>query len=111
MPKQHRLSSADLKRLRPEKRLHGALFSLSITRDTPPVARIACAVSKKVALRANVRNAIKRRARNAIRSILPSFPTGYAYVFNAKREAVNASYTEIKKDIESLAHKCGSVIK
>lgn len=102
MSKKDRLTSSDFRSLKPERRLHGALFSLTLsTLPAGKGAQFACVVSKKVSLKATERNLIKRRCRAAIVMHKKGI-TGKALVFTAKRESLKATYQEIEKDISSL---------
>ena len=93
------LSSAVLRRLKPQKRIHGALFSLSIGPSEQLSA--ACVVSKKVSSKAVVRNRVKRRARAAYAKLLRPLREG-AYLFYAKASAAEAPYREIEADMSAL---------
>lgn len=99
MPKNYRLTVADLKAFRPERRFSGAHFSLAIA--TAPRTGAACVVSKKVASRAVDRNKIKRRVKAALVPLLPSLPHA-SYVFYAKAGAAAIDFAEAQRDIEKL---------
>jgi ribonuclease P protein component len=100
MPHTKTLGRAEFKSFKPLTRQHGKFFVLGVGRsETGP--RYACVVSKKVALRANQRNLIKRRCRAAIREV--ALAGKYAYVFTAKRAALEATYQEILSDIRTLS--------
>lgn len=99
MPAKYRLSVADLRVFRADRRLSGSFFSLSIgALDRVGVASV---ISKKVAARAVDRNRIKRRCRAALLPFLRELPPG-AYVFYAKKEAVSATGAEIVRDLAKL---------
>lgn len=93
-----------MRRIKPEKRIHGALFSLSIA-PAPSGVRFACTVSKKVSGKAVVRNLIKRRCRAAIRECEQAGLQGRALVFTAKKETAAAGYADIKNDVTHLLRK------
>lgn len=100
MPKKNRLSGTQIRRMRAPRKIHGSLFSVAISPLEGKTARFACVVSKRVAMKATVRNLIKRRCRAALaahRALLPG-----AYVFTAKKDAAIATYADIKRDVESL---------
>lgn len=85
--------------MRPSKRVHGALFSLSVSPSATGAAQVACVVSKKVSPKATVRNLVKRRCREAARACaLPS----HALVFTAKAAAAKATYAAVKADVQAL---------
>lgn len=64
--------------------------------------KIACVVSKKVAARASARNAIRRRCREAARAELARIKEPCTLVFYAKREAAEATFSDLKRDVEKL---------
>ena len=108
MPKKYRLSRAGfdgLVGLR-SRRLHGSYFSLAVTLFPPGTGiKVACVVSKKVALRAVDRNRIDRRYKEALRPLLHALRGDVALVFHAKREAARASFADIEHDIRSLVDR------
>jgi len=88
------------------RKLHGTFVSLSITpRADAAHAQATCVVSKKVSASAVVRNTIKRRLRTAIAPRMKEAGGGTAFVFTAKREATDASFTDLKRDIDELFEK------
>lgn len=99
MPKKYRLSVADLKVFRPERRLAGEYFSLGIAGADRLGA--ACVVSKKVAARAVDRNTVKRRVRSILITELPHLSPA-TYVFYAKKGVVEATFADIRKDISKM---------
>src|SRR3989344_5316401 len=105
MPKRYRLSHADFARLARIRsvRVHGALFSLTITPLTEVSGvKAACVVSKKVSARAIDRNRVERRLRESLRPILPHIQKPVALIFHAKRGAEVASSAEITREVEVL---------
>src|SRR3989338_9429348 len=104
MPKKSRLSRADFIKLpRSSRRVHGNFFSLvAIPAEYTPGPRAACVVSKKIAVRAVDRNKIERRCREALRPHMSQIKKSIALIFHAKREARDASYAEIVRDVEKL---------
>lgn len=107
MPKKHRLSRADFVHLlRPARRIHGNYFSLTATPSavlTEP--KVACVVSKKIAARAVDRNRVKRQCREALRPFIKEVQKPTALIFRAKREAVEATFAEIRQDIQKLLER------
>jgi len=107
MPKKYRLSRADFTRLpKPARRIHGDYFSLSIT-PFPPLGgpRAACVVSKKVSARSVDRNRIERLCREILRPELARMKEPTSLIFIAKRNAISASFAEIKRDILKLLER------
>ena len=103
MPGIYRLTVADLQSFRPTRRIHGTYFSLAVAPG--PVVKAAFVVSKKVAPLAVTRNRIKRRCRAALSPLIATLAPAH-YVFYAKKEAVSASFPELKNDIAKLAARC-----
>ncbi len=103
MPKKHRLTGAQIRRLKPEKRLNSSLFSLSATRTDSETTQIACVVSKKVSAKAVVRNQAKRRMRMALKHA--TLPSHLSIILTAKKAVVNTSYALIRDDVSALVEK------
>ncbi|MBI2610638.1 ribonuclease P protein component [Candidatus Kaiserbacteria bacterium] len=108
MKRNSRLTRVDFPAARVRVRFHGAFFSLSAS----PLSRerqtsFTCVVSKRVAQNATQRNLIKRRCREAVRARLRTFTaeTPPALVFRAKKEAAGASFSMIKRDVDTLVDK------
>jgi ribonuclease P protein component len=112
MPKHQRLSRADFASISAarSRRFFGTYFSLSVgPLPSGAVAqgpKCACVVSKKVAKNATDRNLIKRRCREACRTVLAIGKHGLqnhaSLVFYAKKEAKGAPFKEIEKDVMNL---------
>jgi len=101
MSKKDRLTTADFRKLRPGRRFHGALVTLSVASLEKGPARYSCVVSKKVSPLATTRNRIKRRLRNAVVAAgIPRQPL--ALVFTAKKSSVDAAYRDIIADVSSV---------
>ena len=102
MPRAYSLTRADFILKAPIKRFHGVFFSLVTSSANEGVSKFACVVSKKVALRANVRNLIKRRCRAVFRDHMIGLQDHRIYIFTAKKSAVTASFPEMRADIQKL---------
>jgi len=63
---------------------------------------MASVVPKKISARAVDRNRIERRCRESLRKHMPLIRKPLALVFHGKREALAASFEEIRRDIETL---------
>lgn len=107
MPKNNRLKGGEIRRLKPEKRLNSSLFSLSITYTGGESAKVACVVSKKVSMKAVVRNKLKRQMRAALKSAFP-LPSGTSLILTGKKPALDVSYGELRDDILALISKLRS---
>jgi ribonuclease P protein component len=62
-------------------------------------------VSKKVSLKATERNLVERRFREALRKSAKGLDPNTAYIFHAKKEALEASLGNILDDIKALLHR------
>lgn len=103
MPKKHRLSGAQIRRLKPDKRLISSLFSLSVTKSEVEAAQTACVVSKKVSPKAVVRNTIQRRMRASLAGM--PLPHHVSLILTAKKPVVDSSFAEVRADIGALISK------
>lgn len=93
------------------KRLHGRyLVVIASLRDSEESTRLGVTVSRKVG-NAVVRNRLKRLIREAFRVQQWVLPKSLDLVVVAKRSAVDATLTEIKRELKgttrSLARKLG----
>ena len=68
-------------------------------------ARIAFIVSKKIHLKANQRNRVRRLMREAVRALLPKFRPGWDFVFLAKRTILGKTLAEIKAETERILNE------
>jgi ribonuclease P protein component len=66
------------------------------------IARVAFVVSKKITPKANKRNLLKRRLRNATRNVLASFPIGKDIVIFALSGIDKYSFSELKEKLSTL---------
>ena len=101
MPKKNRLTGAEIRSVRSPRRLHGDLFSVTLSPSSSGGARFAFVVSKKVAVRATDRNLIKRRCRAIVQSEIQGARPG-AYIFYAKKPTAQATYQELERDLKAL---------
>ena len=106
MKQTHRLTSADFRKFRPARRISGDFFTLSIAPESSG-PKWATVVSKKVSVKAPVRNLIKRRTRSALRAALRGFNEPVALVFQAKRGAEKATFAQLKGDLAKLLGRSG----
>ena len=70
------------------------------------VTKIGFSVSNKIG-DAVTRNKVKRRMREAVRSIIPSLNKSYNYIIVARNGIENCEYAEIQKSIIYCLNKAG----
>lgn len=89
----------------------GFLFLKFLSNDSE-VSRIGIVVSKKVALRATVRNLIKRRIRAAIKELIPDMKRGQDIVISALAGIDKTTdFKKIKITLSDLLLKSGIINK
>ena len=104
MPKQNRISGAQIRAISGARRISGDLFSLSLSPATSGTVQCACVVSKKGSKLAVKRHLIRRRCRAALQTSLTELRPG-VYIFHAKRESAQATYAAIKADVQKIIAK------
>jgi ribonuclease P protein component len=89
----------------------GFLF-LKFLNNNSGVSRIGIVVSKKVALRATVRNLIKRRIRAAVKELVPNIKQGQDIVISALSGVDKTTdFRNIKETLEKLLFKAEIINK
>mgnify|MGYP001374509065 CR=1 FL=1 len=87
------------------------LFLKSLNNDSE-VSRIGIVVSKKVALRATVRNLIKRRIRAAVKELIPNMKPGQDIVINTLTGVdKETDFKKVKTAVKELLLKSGIINK
>ncbi len=76
------------------------VYLLEVSPDAP--TQIGIVVSKKLSKIAPVRNKLKRRLREIVRSHLPKFSHGFWLVIYPTRSALTASYEELDSDFSKI---------
>lgn len=85
-------------------KIHGKLFMVVTSKNTHVNARLGIAVSRKVSLRAVVRNRIKRQIRESFR-LNKNVIQGRDCIVIAKKKAADMSKSEIRSSLDSLWQK------
>jgi len=70
-------------------------------------SRVGIVVSNKISKRAVVRNLIRRRTREAVRTLMPTLAVNADIVLVARPSAVTATYAEILHEVSVLFGKVG----
>jgi ribonuclease P protein component len=109
LPKEYRLTrSKDFARVRRFGRSSGSqLLVLYALPTNSTDRRIGFSVSKRVG-KATIRNRVKRRLREAVRSHLAVVPAGYDLVFIARPPAAAATYAQLEETVGYLLRKSGT---
>jgi ribonuclease P protein component len=116
MPRKNSLTHAEFVRVEQAKfrRERGSLFILSfgvLTGQKTAEIKAACVVSKKTAPRAVERSLIKRRWRAAMSQSLAEIAPPAVLVFYAMRQAMTASYTDIRNDVTALVGRASERLR
>lgn len=77
-------------------------FLIKSRENNLSIVRIAFVVSKKIAPKANKRNLLKRRLRNAARNILETFPAGKDIVIFALNDTSKYSFNELQEKLKEI---------
>lgn len=86
----------------------GFLF-LKLAKNELEAARFAFVISRKISKKASVRNAVKRRLREAVRPLLPLAQAGFDAVVMAQKGIENKNFQEIKENAEKIFKKSGII--
>ncbi len=88
--------------LRPEKTVMGRFFAIQRLSQAETL-RFSCIISKKVAQKAVERNRIRRR----VRALFREAAKPGLFVIRVKKQACDAEFQELRKEITSLIMKLG----
>lgn len=102
LPKKFRLNADnDIKRLvRSGKTFFLPQLTLKYQKNTVNCLRIGFVVSTKVDKKAVIRNKVKRRLREAIKTELPGLKNGYDLLFIAKKACVDLSFVDLCQQLQ-----------
>ena len=71
--------------------------------------RLGVITSKKVSLRANKRNRVRRRMREAYRNLRPYFSGDFDVLLIGRRSMVDADWNDILRELLKLAQRAGLI--
>ncbi|MGB9792719.1 MAG: ribonuclease P protein component [Thermacetogeniaceae bacterium] len=105
---ERRISSAeDFKRVYAEgKGIRGRFLTLRFAEGRGEKTRFGLAPARKIKS-AVLRNRAKRRLREICRAYLDEIKDSFDVVINIKKEAVDASFEDLKKDFLSVMRRAG----
>ena len=87
------------------KKVGNEILVLKWTENNKEFLRAGFIISKKVEKKAVLRNKLKRRLREIVRSLLPEMKTGFDLIFFAKKGATRKNYKEIRSAVLGLIKK------
>jgi|GEM_PF-1322548 len=104
IPKKSKISSSQIGLvIRRGKKLEGKFFYLKyLWSPNQKENFFGFVVASRISKKATIRNKIKRRAKAIVQKLQPEFKRGNSAVLVAKQGIVGRSYSELKKDIETL---------
>lgn len=107
LSKPHRLGDDKTitKTLRIGRRVNHDAVSLVIAKSAGGKTKVAVVVGTKIDKRAVVRNRLKRRTREAIRSLIPRLLPGFDVVAFPRLPVADIPFVELKKIFEELFKK------
>lgn len=109
MPRFARLTRAEFSKLLAQKphRGVGKYVSLSVYRPAwcTKGQKFGFVVPKKAISRAVDRNLIERRLREVIRAQVSQVPIGYVIILGVKKEARDATFDELRRDVKTLLER------
>jgi ribonuclease P protein component len=84
------------------------LANINLIPNRSTMTRLGIVVTKKVAAKATERNLIKRRFREAARTLYDLLPAGYDIVVTIKGGSQKADFAEIEKELKEAFTKVGN---
>jgi ribonuclease P protein component len=106
MPRQYRLSRSDfaaLQKLKPH-RFPGKFVNLAVYKAQTSIKgpKFGLVVAKKIIPKATERNKIERKCREIARPLMARIDSQHILVCTVKKEAREADFSALQKDISSL---------
>jgi len=99
-----------VKTLRIGRRINTSAYSLVAAKSSSAVTKVAVVVGTKIDKRAVVRNRLKRRTREAVRTLLPSLLPGFDVILFPRLIVETMPYGQLQKDLEDLFLKARLLI-
>ena len=82
------------------------MFAAFCLRGTPPDGPRIGFTTPRALGKAVARNRIRRRVREAVRSLLDRLNPQWSIVFNPRRKALEAPCAELRREVEKLFLRC-----
>jgi ribonuclease P protein component len=82
------------------------VFAAFCLRGTPPDGPRIGFTTPRALGKAVARNRIRRRVREAVRSLLDRLNPQWSIVFNPRRKALQAPCAELRREVEKLFLRC-----
>lgn len=107
LPKEKRLrNTKDFKRVYQKGSFFSVeFFSVNFLPNRSKQSRLGIVVTKKVEKGAVARNKIKRRFREASRSLYDAIPAGYDVIITVKPKAKEAEYKQIEQELRRVVSR------
>lgn len=106
LPRKHRLPGKNIPLIKKRGRKVFTPLAISlISKSATTPLRATISVSSKVSKLSTQRNRLKRMFRHALYHHHPLFPEGFDLVIIPKKESLKASFSQIKKDMETLINQ------
>ena len=87
------------------KSFYGDFFMVKVLKNDLEFNRFAVVVSKKVSLKAVVRNKIKRKLREVLKKNVDLFPENCDVIVYANKSILNKSFDEIEEKMKTCFRK------
>ena len=104
LPKKNRLTRKQFPLVVRAPAYHSPYFTLRC-REGAAVSQFAVVVSSTVAKKATVRNRVRRRLYQSLRTLLPDLPKGLSGAIFVKKEALKLSSRELIASLHALLKK------
>ncbi len=87
------------------KSFNNSFYLLKVKENDLSFSRFAFVAPVKSFKKSSERNKIKRKLKEAVRSVFSSIDKGFDFIFIIKKEAKKANYSEIKEQVIDIVNK------
>ena len=110
LPSKRRISKAEFKSFNRGVSYHSPLIFLSVYKKTDSSqSQFSFVCSKKISKSAVRRNLLRRRGYSIVGKMIEDIRPGAYFVFNFKKGAESASFSEIEKQIQLILKNAGAL--